>query len=258
MHVHGLTCGDLTHALTQRVKRNVHKSVDLSACDLGIGSRVKKRNASVAWELFHVVPEELPDLARDDIFGNKSYHIHGIFSRAEGRRIAKLEFCKVGHLRTKSHGGGDHVHTLIHTVKAHDLRTENFIRSLIPQHLDRHHGRFRIVGRVGCGIGIGLIVIVACGSRTLFVQPRGGDGHIKELQHRRALRALIFRGDTADIIRRDASLLVGGACQRNEGRLTRDEIPDRHGIAHGVHVGCARLHFLIHNDTAAFIRFNPG
>ena len=41
MHIHGLACRDLTHALTQRVKRNVHKSVDLSACDLGIGSGVE-------------------------------------------------------------------------------------------------------------------------------------------------------------------------------------------------------------------------
>ena len=258
MHVHGLACRDLVDALAQRVKRNVHKSVDSSACDLGIGSCVKQRHASVAWELFHVVPEELPDLARNDVFSNKSHHIHGIFGRAEGRRIAKLEFCKVGHFRAEPHGGGDHVHTLIHAVKSHDLRTENLVRCLIPQHFDRHHRRPRIIGCVGCGIGVGLIIIVACGSRALFVQTRGGDRHIKELQHRRALRSLVFRGNTADIVRRDAPLLVGRARKWNEGRLARYEILDRYSIAHSVHVGSARLHFLIHNDTAAFVRFNFG
>ena len=203
------------------------------------------------------MPEELSNLARDDIFGNKSYHIHGILGRAEGRRIAKLEFCKVGHFRAEPHGGGDHVHTLIHTVKAHDLRAENFLRCLIPKHLDRHHGRPRIIRCVGCGISVGLIIIVACGSRAFFVQTRGGDRHVKELQHRRALRSLVFRGNTADSIRRDASLLVCRTCKRNEGRLTRHKILDRHSIAHSVHVGSTRLHFLIHNDTAAFVYFNP-
>ena len=111
---------------------------------------------------------------------------------------------------------------------------------------------------MGCGIGVGLIIIVACGRRAFFVQTRGGDRHIKELQHRRALRALIFRGDTADIIRRDASLLVCRTCKRNEGRLTRHEILDGYRIAYGVNVGSARLHFIIHNDTAAFVCFNPG
>ena len=84
MHVHGLACRDLVDALAQRVKRNVHKSVDLSACDLGIGSCVKQRNASVAWELFHVVPEELPDLARDDVFGTNPTIFTGSLAEPKG------------------------------------------------------------------------------------------------------------------------------------------------------------------------------
>ena len=101
MHVHGLPLWNFVDAPTQRVKRNVNKTVDPAVRDLGIGASVEQCHASVAWELFYVVPEELPDLARNDVFGNKPHHIDRVFGRAEGWRVAKLQLGKVCHLCDK-------------------------------------------------------------------------------------------------------------------------------------------------------------
>ena len=91
--------------------------------------------------------------------------------------------------------------------------------------------------------------------RIGFVDAGGGGGQIKYFDDAAALRAGIPAVAAADIVRRDPSLLVGGACQRNKRILPGDKMLHLHRIAYGVNVGNGRFHPVIDQDAALDSQF---
>ena len=86
MNVNGSVFRYFVYSLPQGVERNIDKSVYLAPHHLKRCTGVEQEHTAVAGEIFHVVPEELLELSADDIFGNETEHIDGIFRAAEGRR----------------------------------------------------------------------------------------------------------------------------------------------------------------------------
>ena len=108
---------------------------------------------------------------------------------------------------------------------ADDLRAEEAVRALREKHLHRHHFAAGIIARVAHGREIDLVIVDPGRLRGLLVQAGVGGGEIEELDDGGALRALVMAVETADVVRRDAALLVRGAGQRDERGLARDKMP---------------------------------
>ena len=92
----------------------------------------------------------------------------------------------------------------------------------------------------------------------LLIDAGGGDGHIEYLDDGAALGAGIPAVSAADVVRRDAPLLVGGARQGEEGVLPGDEVLHLYRIPHSVDVRRGGLHPVVHQDAALDPQLQPG
>ena len=88
-----------------------------------------------------------------------------------------------------------------------------------------------------------------CLSGIGLVDAGSGGGQIKDLYNGAALRACIPAVPAADVIRRDAPLLVGGAGQCDQGVLTGDKMLHLHRVAYGINIRHGGFHPVIDQDA---------
>ena len=91
-----------------------------------------------------------------------------------------------------------------------------------------------------------------------FVQPRRGRLQIEDLDDGRPQRPRIAGVETADVVRGDAGLFVGGTRQRNEHRHPPHQVGRLHGIADGEDEWIAGLHARIDGNSAGGTDLQAG
>ena len=94
--------------------------------------------------------------------------------------------------------------------------------------------------------------------RRLFIDPRRGRCQAKQLQNRRALRAVKAAVSAADIVSSNVSLLVGRPRQRDQRFLAGHEMGDLYGIAHSIDVRHGGFHPLVDSDAATNTKIESG
>ena len=82
-----------------------------------------------------------------------------------------------------------------------------------------------------------------------LVDPGGGRRHAKDLDDGAALTALIPAVPAADVVRRNAPLLVGGAGQGDHRVLSGDKVLHLDRVPHGVDVRDGGLHPVVDRDA---------
>jgi hypothetical protein len=92
----------------------------------------------------------------------------------------------------------------------------------------------------------------------LLVQARHGHGEIEHFQDRRPLRAAITAVATADVVRDDATLTVGGSGHGDVYGQPRDHVCRFHGITTRVDVGIGGAHVVVYRDAAAWAECEAG
>ena len=104
----------------------------------------------------------------------------------------------------------------------------------------------------------------SCGDERLLVPTGRGSGVVKHFDDRTALgpgihgvRLLALR-DRGEVVRHDAALLVGGACQRDHGASAGVEVEDFDDVADREDVGVFRLHVVVDEDAAPRIERQVG
>ncbi len=193
---------------------------------------------------------ELPHFPALQILDHKTGHIDRILGRGIGRRIGKVKLRQFQSCHFCANGRCQYINALVHTVAANDLRTQQPQAFFFIQHLHCHRLCAGIIGSVGCREKYDFVVSDPCCLRRLFIDPRGGRCQAKQLQNRRALRAVKAAVSAADIVSGNASLLVGGPRQRDQRFLPGHEMGDLYGIAHSIDVRHGGFHPLVDSDAA--------
>ena len=129
---------------------------------------------------------------------------------------------------------------------------------LMAKYLHCHRLCAGIIGGVGCWEQYDFVVSDPCCLRCLFIDSRGGCCQAKQLQNRRALRAVKAAVSAADIVSSNASLLVGGPRQRDQRFLPGHEMGDLHSIAHSIDVRRGGFHPPVDSDAATNTKFESG
>ncbi len=87
----------------------------------------------------------------------------------------------------------------------------------------------------------------------------GGCGrHTKDLDHAASLGACVTAVSPADVVRRDAALLVGGARQGDQCVFAGDTVLYLYGVSRGINVRDGGLHTVIDHNAAPDAQFQPG
>ena len=73
----------------------------------------------------------------------------------------------------------------------------------------------------------------------------------EHLENRRADEAIIDAPPARHVVGDDTPLPICRACERQRPCLLRRTLDRHHGVAHGIDIGHARLHALVHEDVAA-------
>ena len=132
-----------------------------------------------------------------------------------------------------------------------------------------HHLGPGIIGGMGAGVGIAHHVGDVMQAEGLFIRPRGGDGHVKDLDHGGSQGALEKGGPPQGIIRGNTALFVSRPGQGGHGRQARDIIPHFHSVSDGKDIRVRGHHHGVHFDAAPSVdlktrlsgepvfRFNP-
>ena len=102
-----------------------------------------------------------------------------------------------------------------------------------------------------------LVTVEPRGLRRALVEAGRRDGHVEELEHRRALGAAVYAGDARKVVGRDAALLVRRARERDVARRARHEVGDLHRVPHRVNVGIGGTHVGIDDNRAARVDRKP-
>ena len=85
---------------------------------------------------------------------------------------------------------------------------------------------------------------------VLFIETGGSCGHGEYLHHGSALGAAVTAVAAADIVCRNASLLICGTCQGNHGVFPADKILHLYRVANRINVRNGGFHTVIHQNAA--------
>ena len=236
----------LADAVAQRIQRDVNGARNAPVRHLFVGAGVQQRHTAVARQRVHLVPVELAHGAGEHIFNHKARHVHRVFGRAVRRRVGKLQLGEVEPGHARANGGGQHVDALVHPVKPDDLCAQQAAGFGVKQHLDRHVGGTGVVACMVGREGDGAVVGKARRLCRFFVETGGGRRHVKQFKHGRALHAGKVAFAPADVIRRNAALLVGRARKGQQGGLLGENAVHLHRVAHGIDIGVGGLHAVGH------------
>ena len=239
----------------QIVHGNVNKALGMPARVFEGRACIEQRHAAVRRKRGDVLKMELLDPARDEVIDEVARHVDGVLRRGIGRRIGEVEIFEQIRRQPRADGGREHVDALIHPRAADDLRTQQAERAALKEHLHRHDLRPGVVGRMICGREHDLVIVEPRGARRLLVDARRRRREGEHLDDGRTLRAAVFAVSAAEIVRRNAPLFVGGACERNERLCARDEVPHLHCVARRINVRVGRAHVRIGDDAPLLPQF---
>ncbi|CAN3969206.1 BmrU protein, partial [Dysosmobacter welbionis] len=248
-NVHRLAYRDFPQPLPQVIHREVNKALRVAVGVLAGGPHVQQRHTAVPGQGVHILREELLHQPMGQVLDHKACHVHRILGGGVGRRVGQIQILQLEGGESRMDGRGQHVDPLVHTLVTHDLRTQQAVCALLEHHLQGHDFAAGIVSGVTHGGEVDLVAVDARLFCRLLIDAGGGDGHIEYLDDGAALGAGIPAVSAADVVRRDAPLLVGGARQGEEGVLPGDEVLHLHRIPHSVDVRRGGLHPVVHQDA---------
>ena len=197
-------------------------------------------------------------IARQHVLRGHARHVHRILGRAEGRRVGKFEFGEVLHRHVALDGGGKNVNPLVHAVVADRLRAEQSTGVRREQNLHGNRLGAGIVACVRTGMQMERLKRNARLAQRFLVRASATGGEVEQPQNRRALRALVARGATKNVVRRDAALTIRWTRQRNDAPRAGHAIPHFHCVADGVNLRIARLHGVVRANSTERTEFQPG
>ena len=147
------------------------------------------------------------------VFYDEAGHIDGVLSGGIRRCVGQIQFFQIRRRHLSPDGRGEDVDALIYSVKAYDLSAEDSAGFRTEERLDGHIGGAGIIGGVGGGEGVDLIAADAGGFCRLFVEAGGSRRHAEQLDDGGTLGTCKCAFDAADVVGRDAALLIGGTGQ---------------------------------------------
>ena len=138
-----------------------------------------------------LMPLRERDITREHVLRGHAGKVHGIFGGAKWRRLGQLQLGEIMHGHACLQGSGEDIETLVHTIAAHGLSTEEFARARRKQHFQRDGFRTGIVSGMRCWMQMQHFADDARRTQHLFIRARAACGEAKETQHCGALRAVV-------------------------------------------------------------------
>ena len=93
--------------------------------------------------------------------------------------------------------------------------------------------------------------------RRLLIDTRRRRSQVKQLEYKGTLRTAVDAAAAAYIVRRNASLLIGRTCQRQQRFLPGDRMPDFYRVTHGVNIFGRGLHAFVDCNAALSAQRQP-
>ena len=134
-------------------------------------------------------------------------------------------------------GGSKHVDPFIYAFVAYDLGTQKAAGTFFKNYFHGHQHTAGIVAGMAHGGEDDFIHVQPGFPGICLVNTGGGCGQVAYFDHGTALRTGIAAVFSADIVRGDPSLSVGGPCQREQGILSGYIVFCLYGIAYSIYVG---------------------
>ena len=219
---------------------------------------IQQCHAAIPGQLVHICLMPLLQNAVCNVIDHKTCHINRVLGGGIGRRVGQIKFLQFGGFHSCVDSGGNHIDTLVHTFIAHDLCPQQAVSLLFKDHLYGHHLAAGIVACAAHGRQDDRIHIQSGFFRVGFVNAGRCRCHVENLDHRAALRTFESAVSAADVVCRNAPLLVCGACQRNQGILPGDEVFHLHSVAYRIDVRDRSLHPVVDHDASLDTQFQSG
>ena len=185
-----------------------------------------------------------------DVLGDESGHVDGVFRRGEGRGVSLFGFAQILHSSFVPYDLCNHLNPLVNPLHADDLCSQNLPGFGMEQQFGVHHFGCRIVAGVGGRVGVGCDVWNALFCQLFFVQTdcccvqveNFGDG----CADAPPVLAVVAEGD---VVGCDPRLLVCRSCQGQKHRMLQQHVRNLHRIADRIDVGVGGLHVAVYGNS---------
>ena len=256
-HDDGFLTGNLLQVFAQLVEGQVAEARDAAQRILFRRAYIQLHAVRIRQEL--VAPGDGLHPSAQDVVSHEARHVHRVFSRGVGRGIGMFQFHQVVDGALTLDDLFQHLDALVHPAEAHDLCAQQTSVGRSEQNLQAHADCVRIVTGMRGAVCPGCDVGDVLPTEQLGVRSRRGNRQGEHLGDGRAQRACIGASVAQhEVVGDDASLLVGGTCQRNQCRFARDEVGHFDGIAQCVDGLIGSLHAGIDADASGRAQFQPS
>ena len=154
-------------------------------------------------------------------------------------------------------GRGQHINALVYPLIAHDLSSQEAECLPFKHHFHSHKSAARVVARMAHGRKNHPVHRQTGHFSVGLIHAGGSGGHVKDFDDTAALAPQIPAVPSADVVRCNPPLFVGGTSQRDHRIRSGDIVLHLNRIPHGVDVGDRSLHAVVDHNAPLKPQLQP-